>query len=37
MEYFTKDEQAAMLDVFNSFDRKFLHWTYRHIVEGFEK
>ncbi|MBN1115115.1 MAG: hemerythrin domain-containing protein [Oligoflexia bacterium] len=32
MSYFTKDEQAAMLDEFNEFDRNFIHVTYKKIV-----
>lgn len=32
MSYFNKDEQAAMLNEFNEFDRKFIHVKYKNIV-----
>jgi len=32
MSYFNKDEQGAMLNEFNEFDRKFIHVKYKDIV-----
>jgi len=37
MDYFTKDEQSAMLAEFNDFDRQFIHSTYKNIVSEWEK
>ncbi|MFA5199309.1 MAG: hypothetical protein WC442_00135 [Candidatus Omnitrophota bacterium] len=37
MNYFTKDEQSAMLAEFNDFDRQFSHITYKNIVSEWEK
>ena len=37
MNYFTKDEQSAMLAEFNDFDRQFIHVTYKNIVSEWEK
>lgn len=37
MNYFTKDEQSAMLAEFNDFDRQFIHVTYKTIVLEWEK
>ncbi|MDD4183582.1 MAG: hemerythrin domain-containing protein [Candidatus Omnitrophica bacterium] len=37
MNYFTKDEQSAMLAEFNDFDRQFIHVTYKTIVSQWEK
>lgn len=37
MNYFTKDEQSAMLAEFNDFDRQFIHVTYKNIVLEWEK
>jgi hemerythrin-like domain-containing protein len=37
LEYFTKDEQDAMLAEFYDFDRRMIHDKYRLVVESFEK
>ncbi|NLE92300.1 MAG: cation-binding protein [Elusimicrobia bacterium] len=37
MNYFSKDEQSAMLAEFNDFDRQFIHATYNNIVSEWEK
>jgi hemerythrin-like domain-containing protein len=37
MEYYTADEQAAMLDQFREFDRKLIHDKYRAAVEQAEQ
>ena len=37
MNYFTKDEQSAMLVEFNDFDRQFIHAIYKNIVLEWEK
>lgn len=37
MDYFTKEEQSAMLAEFNDFDRQFIHVTYKNIVLEWEK
>lgn len=37
MSYFSKDEQSAMLNEFNEFDRQFIHVTYKNIVSEWEK
>ncbi len=37
MNYFSKEEQAAMLNEFWEFDRKLVHEKYRVIVEEIEK
>ena len=37
INYFTKDEQSAMLAEFNDFDRQFIHITYKNIVTEWEK
>ncbi len=37
MDYFTKEEQSAMLAEFNDFDRQFIHVTYKDIVSEWEK
>ena len=34
MEYFTREEQNAMLFEFNEFDRKMIHEKYKKVVEG---
>lgn len=34
MEYFTREEQNAMLLEFNEFDRKMIHEKYKKVVEG---
>jgi hemerythrin-like domain-containing protein len=36
MDYFTKQEQEEMLQVFYGFDRKLIHERYGHVVEAFE-
>jgi hemerythrin-like domain-containing protein len=37
LEYFSKDEQDAMLAEFYEFDRRMIHDRYRLVVESFEK
>ncbi len=37
MDYFTKEEQSAMLAEFNDFDRQFIHVTYKNIISEKEK
>lgn len=37
MDYFTKEEQDAMLKEFREFDRNMIHEKYKKIVERFEK
>ncbi|MBP7088357.1 MAG: hemerythrin domain-containing protein [Candidatus Omnitrophica bacterium] len=37
INYFTKDEQSAMLAEFNDFDRQFIHVTYKNIVSEWER
>ncbi len=37
LDYFTKEEQDAMLSEFYEFDRQMIHLKYRSVVEGFEK
>jgi hemerythrin-like domain-containing protein len=36
MEYFTREEQNAMLLEFNEFDRKMIHEKYKKVVEGLK-
>lgn len=36
MEYFTREEQDAMLLEFYEFDRKMIHEKYKKVVEGFK-
>lgn len=36
MEYFSAAEQAAMLNEFYEFDRKFVHFAYREIVSALD-
>ncbi len=36
MEYFTKEEQSAMLDEFMTFDRLFIHEKYKKIVTSLQ-
>jgi hemerythrin-like domain-containing protein len=36
MDYFTKEEQSAMLAEFNDFDRQFIHVIYKKIVSEWE-
>ena len=37
MKYFSREEQAAMLNEFWEFDRKLVHEKYKKIVEEIEK
>jgi len=37
MKYFSKQEQATMLNEFWEFDRKLVHEKYRTLVEEIEK
>ena len=37
MDYFSKEEQSAMLDEFRVFDRNMIHEKYKKIVEEKEK
>ena len=37
MEYFSKEEQASMLNEFTEFDRKFIHNRYDDKVSGLER
>jgi len=37
MNYFTTDEQSAMLTEFNDLDRQFIHVAYKNIVSEWEK
>lgn len=37
MEYFTPEEQAAMLHEFEEFERQLIHKKYRHLVEKMEQ
>jgi hemerythrin-like domain-containing protein len=36
MNYFSKEEQAAMLNEFNEFDRKFIHLHYQEVVSELD-
>jgi hemerythrin-like domain-containing protein len=36
MDYFTREEQDAMLGEFNEFDRKLIHEKYESIISGIE-
>lgn len=37
MQYFTKDEQAAMLDEFEEFDKMLIHEKYKKLIDDIEK
>ena len=37
LDYFSKEEQDAMLAEFDEFDRNMIHTKYRSVVEGLEK
>ncbi len=36
MDYFSKEEQSAMLAEFNEFDRRFIHMAYNQVVSEWE-